>query len=477
MAEEGKRQHDAAHRPAEAAPLASRDPAAAAAKPGPIALRLALAFAAVALAAVALLAGLTAAFAAADVSDLASRQRTELTSAIALAAGEAWGPQNSWAGAELSPVLNIAVRAGADVQIRDRAGRPVAVTPEFAAHQGNPQYSSPVKVGGHRVGQAVVRFTGSGIGGADQALKTALLRAIAGAAGLAALLALLAGLAVARRITRPVAQLIAATRAMAQGDRSSRVGAVRAPGELGELATAFDQMADALDRQEQLRRDLVADVAHELRTPIAVLQAEHEALLDGVAEPSPAQFGALRDQVLRLARIVGDLQTLSEADAASLRLATNRADLADIAAAAADSLAGRFEAAGITVARRLAPVEVVADADRLHQVITNLLTNALKFTPAGGQVTIDAGPDDDRAVLRVSDTGVGIPADELPRIFDRFWRGHLAVSTGGSGIGLAVAAELARAHGGELTAASNEGTGTQMTLTLPRASSAALRGA
>ncbi|HXL17101.1 MAG TPA: sensor histidine kinase, partial [Streptosporangiaceae bacterium] len=100
------------------------------------------------------------------------------------------------------------------------------------------------------------------------------------------------------------------------------------------------------------------------------------------------------------------------------------------------------------------------------------LTNALKFTSAGGQVTIDAGPADDRAVLRVSDTGVGIPAAELPRIFDRFWRGHLAVSTGGSGIGLAVAAELARAHGGELTAASNEGTGTQMTLTLPRASSA-----
>ena len=472
MAEEGKRQYGAPRRPAETAPLANRHPAAAAAKPGPIALRLALVFAAVALAAIALLAGLTAAFASADVSALASRDREELTSVIALAAGGAWDRSNSWARADLSPVLDLSTRSGTDVQIRDQAGRPVAATPGFTALRGRPQYSWPVRVGRERVGQVVVRFTVPGLDSADEALRGALLRAIAGAAGLAALLALLAGLAVARRITRPVAQLIAATRAMAQGDRSSRVGPVRAPGELGELATAFDQMADALDRQEQLRRDLVADVAHELRTPIAVLQAEHEALLDGVAEPSPAQFGALRDQVLRLARIVGDLQTLSEADAASLRLATDRADLADIAAAAADSLAGRFEAAGITVARRLAPVEVVADADRLHQVITNLLTNALKFTPAGGQVTIDAGPADDRAVLRVSDTGVGIPAAELPRIFDRFWRGHLAVSTGGSGIGLAVAAELARVHGGELTAASKEGTGTQMTLTLPRASSA-----
>jgi signal transduction histidine kinase len=256
---------------------------------------------------------------------------------------------------------------------------------------------------------------------------------------------------------------------MGAGDRATRAGPVRAPGELAELAAAFDQMADALDRQEQLRRDLVADVAHELRTPIAVLQAEHEALLDGVSEPTPDQLGSLRDEVLRLARMVGDLQTLAEADAAALRLTPARADLANIAAAAADSLAGRFEGAGISLTRQLAPVEVLADSGRLHQVITNLLTNALKFTPAGGRVTLTAGPADGSAVLRVTDTGVGIPAADLPRIFDRFWRGYQAAHTSGSGIGLAIAAELARAHGGELTAASTEGRGTQMTLTLPRA--------
>jgi signal transduction histidine kinase len=229
-------------------------------------------------------------------------------------------------------------------------------------------------------------------------------------------------------------------------------------------------MADSIDRHEQLRRSLVADVAHELRTPLAVLQAEHEALLDGVAEPTPAQFGSLRDQVLRLARIVGDLQTLSEADAAALHLAAGQADLADIAASAADDLAGRFEAAGIEVARRLTPVEVAGDGGRLHQIATNLLTNALKFTPAGGRITIEAGPASGRAILRVSDSGIGIPPDELPKIFDRFWRGRHAVRTAGSGVGLAVAAELARAHGGELRAASTEGVGTQMTLTLPRLS-------
>jgi signal transduction histidine kinase len=192
-------------------------------------------------------------------------------------------------------------------------------------------------------------------------------------------------------------------------------------------------------------------------------------LLDGVAEPTPDQLGSLRDEVLRLARMVGDLQTLAEADAAALRLTPARADLAQIAAAAADSLAGRFEGAGITLARQLAPVAVLADSGRLHQVIINLLTNALKFTPAGGRVTLTAGPSDGSAVLRVTDTGVGIPAPELPRIFDRFWRGHRAAQISGSGIGLAIAAELARAHGGELTATSIEGRGTELTLTLPRA--------
>jgi two-component system sensor histidine kinase BaeS len=442
--------------------------------PGPAArgdtlgLRLTLAFLSVALAAIALLAGLAAAFAAADVSALAARQRTELTSAIGVAAGATWARNNSWASADLTPVLDLAARTGAAVQIRDQAGHTVASSPGFAAAKG-PQSTAQVVVRGQRIGEALVRSTGSGLSAADHVLETALLRAIAGAAGLAALLALLTGLAVARRITRPVTRLIAVTRAMASGDRAARAGPIRAPGELRELATAFDQMAGALERQEQIRRDLVADVAHELRTPIAVLQAGHEALLDGVADPVPAELASLRDEVLRLARMVSDLQTLAAADAAALQLARRRLDLAGIAATAADSLARRFEAAGITVDRRLSPAPVLADPHWLHQVITNLLTNALKFTPAGGHVTIrtgQAGPD---AELQVTDTGIGIPAGDLPRIFDRFWRGRHGPQTSGSGIGLTIAAELAQAHGGRLAASSEPGAGTQMTLTLPGA--------
>jgi two-component system, OmpR family, sensor histidine kinase BaeS len=432
-------------------------------------LRLALAFLGVALAAVAVLAGLTAAFAAADVSALANRQRTELTSAIAVAAAASWEREDSWASADLAPVLDLAAQTGADVQIRDLAGRVVAASPGFAAQRSAPQFSAVVMVRGRTAGHAVVRFTGSGLAGADRSLQIALLRAISSGAGVAALLALLTGLAVARRITRPVERIIAVTRAMGSGERSARVGQVTAPGELRELATAFDQMADTLARQEQLRRDLVADVAHELRTPVAVLQAEHEAMLDGVTEPTPDQLVSLRDEVLRLARMVSDLQTLAAADAAALQLSRRRCDLADVAGDAAASLAGRFDAAGITLQRRLAAADVLADPRWLHQVITNLLTNALKFTPEGGRVTVQGGPSGPDAILTVTDTGIGIPADELPRIFDRFWRGRQASQTSGSGIGLAVAAELAQAHGGRLTAASQPGFGTRMTLTLPLA--------
>ncbi len=433
-------------------------------------MRLGASFLGVALAAIGILAGLTVAFAAGDLSGLVSRQRTDLTSAIASAAAAAWDRHNSWSSADLGPTLELASDTGADAQIRAGSGALVAASPMFAAGAGEPEFAAPVMVSGRNQGHVIVRFSGSGLGAADHTLRIALLRAIGAAAGLAALVALVSGIAVARRLTRPVTRIIAVTRAVESGDRSARVGAVRGPSELREFAAAFDDMANTLDRQEQLRRDLVADVAHELRTPVAILQAGHEALLDGVAEPTPEQLGSLRDEVLRLAAMVGDLQTLSEADAASLHLSGRECDLAEITAAAADSLAGRFSAADIGVQRRLEPALILADERWLHQVVTNLLTNALKYSLPGGTVTITTRPSGQDAVLEVTDHGMGIPAEDMPRIFDRFWRGQQASAyTSGSGIGLAVAAELTRAHGGSLTATSRPGEGTQMTLVLPRA--------
>jgi signal transduction histidine kinase len=167
--------------------------------------------------------------------------------------------------------------------------------------------------------------------------------------------------------------------------------------------------------------------------------------------------------------MVDDLQTMAAADAAVLQLTREPHDLAGIAGTAADSLARRFEAAEVTLDRRLALAPALADERWMHQVVTNLLGNALKFTPAGGTVTVSTRQDGPSAVLEVADTGIGIPASELPRIFDRFWRGQAAAQTSGSGIGLAIAAEIVSAHGGTLTAASEPGAGTRLTLALPAA--------
>jgi len=436
---------------------------------GPIALRLALAFVGVALTAVALLAGLSAAFVAADVSHLLSGQQQSVTRAVAAAAGSAWEKHDRWHGADLSPVLDLTASVGADVEVRDGAGHVVGSSPGFGRLTSAPERDNVIVAGGRNVGQVIVRFTGTGLRGADETLRADLWRAIAGAAGLAALLALLVALGVSRRITSPVTRLIGVAKATGSGDRTARAGDVRGPGELRDLAIAFDQMADSLARQETVRRNLVADVAHELRTPIAVLQASHEALLDGVAEPTPAQLTSLRDEVLRLARMVDGLQRLASAEAAALQLRPVPCDLAAIAAAAADSLSATFDAADISVERRLAEVQIMGDQGRLHEVIVNLLTNAVKFTPAGGRVVLGTGPDGSRAVLRVCDTGQGIPPDELPRIFERFFRGQGASGVAGSGIGLAVVSELVHAHHGNLDVTSEPGKGTQVTVTLPRA--------
>src|SRR5215467_12240666 len=185
-------------------------------------LRLALLFLSVALAAVALMAVLAAVFTAVDVSSLANQQRSDLANATAAAAAASWERNHGWEGTDLRTVLDLAAHSGVGLQVRDSSNRPVATTAHFSA--AGPRSSAPVLVDGRQVGTVLVGLTGSGLGGANDLLRTALLRAIAGTAGLAALLALITGLAVARRITRPVARLIAVTRAMGHGDRAARVG-------------------------------------------------------------------------------------------------------------------------------------------------------------------------------------------------------------------------------------------------------------
>jgi len=433
---------------------------------GSLTARLALAFLGVALGALALFAGLVLYQGSKDVQHLSREQQDTTVGAALDASAAAFAEHRNWTSADLGTVLALAAEGGGTAEIFDTSSRLVAGAPSAP---GARVVAHPIVVDGTRVGTLRMGFTPGAKPAAVQHLRDALLATVAAGAGLAALLAVVVAITVARRITRPLGALTAAARAVERGDLDARVAPVTAPGELGELVETFDRMADALAREDRVRRALVADVAHEVRTPLTTLRAGLEGLVDGAAEPTGAQFASLHDDVLRLGRVIEDLETLAAAESAPLHMEFVDVDLAAAAADTTSSLAPQFEAAGIQVDVRAAPANVRADPHRVRQVIMNLLTNSLKFTPAGGTVTVtvEAHPPDARLV--VSDTGVGIPAGEQAHVFDRFWRGAAARTVEGRGIGLTIAAELVRAHGGTIAVASTPGSDTRMTVTLPLA--------
>ena len=292
-------------------------------------------------------------------------------------------------------------------------------------------------------------------------------------AGLAAaVLGALAAFVVAPRLSRPLRRLTDAVDRVAEGDRSARADLPDAVGELGVLARAVDHMAADLEREDRLRRALVADVAHELRTPLTILLGEVEALEDGVVPADPARLASLHEEVLRLARLVEDLDAIAAAEAAGLRLQRAPADLAAVVQIALSGLHGPAGSPLACTSRpTLAPAEVLGDAHRLAQVVRNLVTNAAKFSPPGGTISLTTASRGTDAVLRVTDDGPGIPSGELAHVFERFWRGEHARGTPGSGVGLAVVAELVAAHGGGVEATNAPPRGACLTVRLPLAPS------
>jgi two-component system, OmpR family, sensor histidine kinase BaeS len=406
-----------------------------------------------------------------DFDRLVRDQHAVLARSVAFEAAAAYD-HVGWAHADLGPVITLVSRTGGGIEILDKAGHVVRASPGYdsAVAKGG-KVTDPIVVGRTRVGSATVAFGHGAVPRLIAAYNTERWEARMAAAVIAVLIALIVALPLSRLITAPVDRLIRAARARGSGDVNARVGSVRGFGRLNDLAKAFDEMAQTSKEQDQLRRNLVADVAHELRTPIAVLQAGHEAMLDGLTQPTAEHLGSLRDEVLRLARMVDDLQRLASAEAAALQLTLLRRDLAAVAATAAASLVDAFEAAGITLVERLTRVEVLCDPLRMHEIVVNLLTNALKFTPAGGQVTLVTTQSARTGTLTVSDTGIGIPADELPHVAERFFRGQKSADIAGSGIGLTIVAELVHAHHGTLDIDSQQGQGTTVTVALALAKS------
>jgi two-component system OmpR family sensor kinase/two-component system sensor histidine kinase BaeS len=271
------------------------------------------------------------------------------------------------------------------------------------------------------------------------------------------------------RFGRPLRQIFQAIDSVAEGDLTVRVPDDDWP-QFGELIKRFNKMIGELERAEQQRRNLTADVAHELRTPLHIIQGNLEGILDGVYQATPAHINNTLDETRLLTRLVNDLQTLSLAETGQLPLHPTRFLLADLIDDLTASFSSQAASAGIELTTSLTDQkqELTADYDRLNQVLSNLLSNALRHTPRGGKITIHAEAIQNGTRITLQDTGSGIPPEDLPFIFDRFWRGDRSRSERThSGLGLAIAKQLIRAHGGNIEAHSLVGTGSSFVIEIP----------
>lgn len=292
------------------------------------------------------------------------------------------------------------------------------------------------------------------------------------------LIAAIVGNITFRRFGRPMTQIFSAIDSISEGDLSVRVPE-RYSHQFGQLARRFNHMVSELERADQQRRNLTADIAHELRTPLHIIQGNLEGIIDGIYKATPEHINNTLDETKLLARLVNDLQTLSLAEAGQLPLHPTRFLLADLLQDLTSSFSSQAASLGIDLTTDIAnpSQEITADYDRLNQVLSNLISNALRHTPRGGKISIhiesiqgETRNAHHASRITIHDTGLGISAEDLPFIFDRFWRGDKSRSERvNSGLGLAIAKQLIHAHGGRIEAQSEVGKGPIFIIDLPEA--------
>lgn len=285
-----------------------------------------------------------------------------------------------------------------------------------------------------------------------------------------AVLTILIGILLARRIITPLAQVIAAARAVAAGDLSTRVP-VSGPDDLRALSDSFNHMTAALEQNDRERRDMLADIAHELRTPLTVMRGRLEGIVDGVYPTHPDQIVPALEETYLLERLVEDLRLLTLAESRQLHFEKSQVNLNDLVQRAIDLFLAEAEEKKIALSAQVPENEllITADSQRTEQVVGNLLANAIRYTPEGGKVWVTLEKADANVVLTVNDSGPGVPEEDLPRIFNRFWRAEKSRSraSGGAGLGLAIARQLVEAQGGQISAANLPEGGLQVKCVFP----------
>lgn len=332
------------------------------------------------------------------------------------------------------------------------------------------QNATPIEVNGQVVGQLVTQPGAFGVDPAESAFLRRINQLLVIGAVVGTGAAVLLGALLVRSLTRPLRELTDGARAVAAGQLDIQVP-VRSADEMGELATAFNQMNANLARSRDLRRQMTADIAHELRTPLSIILGHSEAIQEGVLDPSPGNLQIIHEEAGRLERLVEDLRTLSLVEAGELPL-----DMGEVQPKTLlQAVAARYQAAAeqkqidLQTEAPAALPAIQADHDRMIQVLGNLVHNALRHTPAGGRVTLSAGRQDGQLRIAVNDSGPGIDPQDLPHVFERFYRADKSRQRdgAGSGLGLAIAKSLVEAHGGRIWADSPPGQGTSMVVELP----------
>ncbi len=326
-------------------------------------------------------------------------------------------------------------------------------------------------------GQGQGGMMGGGVGAMMGVPETQFLSSVTSSLWIAGIVAVVAAAIIAvifsRQITAPVIRLSKAASGVKRGDLSQRVKETSGD-EVGSLSRDFNSMVDSLEVNRDSRRKLMADVAHEMGTPLAVLQSNLEGMQDGLVEPSPNNIASLHQETLLLRRLVRDLRVLSEADSGRLNLSSSDEDVSALVQAAVTAMEPEAKRLGIGLSflPPAAPAKANVDSDRISQVATNLLSNSLRYTPEGGQIRVSVSTVREsghgRVKVSVQDTGQGISKEDLPHIFDRFYRGRNHTKRAdGSGIGLAVVKELVEAHEGRVWVESQEGEGSTFHFTVP----------
>lgn len=427
--------------------------------------RLALALVGVALLAVAVATYLSNRGLHHRVTDTAEARLERSAGHFAEVAAAVYEDQGSWTPQAQETLGHLARLDGLDVRVDGSLPEPSA--------------EAVVVVDGDEVARLSVALAGGALLTPEEAsLQDSLDRLHVAAAIVSSLAALALALLLAETLSRPLRRIRRTAQRMEEGDLSARVTPAGDP-EIRAVGSSLNRLAETLQEEERIRKAGLADIAHELRTPVSALLSRIEAAQDGVFRSSKANLAAMHSEAVRLARLLDDLSRLSDAELPGLLVERHPVELAEVAATQARTFEPLFATKGLRFEADLEPVVVYGDADRLGQVVANLLSNALRYTEHGGTVTLrlrEVGPE---AVLDVVDSGIGIAEDDLRHVFKRFWRGEKSRSraTGGSGIGLAIVHELVDAHGGRVEVSSSPGAGSTFRVLVPVAGAGRANGA